>query len=65
MNQPPMAHKIIKRHPYTSAEKTDIRATFQRVMHGSHNNKPVLDAPTVPAGAKEREDQGRSNAECF
>lgn len=62
---PPMDHKVIRRLPYTDADNTNIRATFQRATHGANSNKPVLDAPAVPAGKKEREKQGWSNAECF
>ena len=56
----PMAHKIIKRFPYTPANRTDIRATFAKARRDAAIKiKPVLAADPVPAGTAAREKSDR------
>lgn len=56
----PLAHKIIKRFPYTPANQTEIRATFAKARRDAEISRfPVLDADLVPAGTAAREKPDR------
>jgi hypothetical protein len=58
----PLAHKIIKRFPYTPAANSDIRDTFAKARRDAANqNFPVLDADPVPAGTAQWEKPDRSS----
>jgi hypothetical protein len=55
-----MAHKIIKRFPYTPAANTDIRATFAKARRDAEiSRSPVLDANLIPAGTAQWEKPDR------
>ena len=52
----PMAHKIIKRFPYTPAANSDIRATFAKARRDAEISRfPVLATDLIPAGTSARE----------
>jgi hypothetical protein len=61
----PMAHKVIKRFPYTTAANTNIRDTFEKARRDAANKaNHVLDSDPVPAGAQAGNESGISTAEC-
>lgn len=56
----PLAHKINTRHPYTPADKTDIRILFAKVRRDAANQKrSLVDADIVSAGTAQRTDQDK------
>jgi hypothetical protein len=50
----PLAHKIIKRFPYTTAANTNIRATFEKARNAQQKGNANVTTDQLPQMARVR-----------